>query len=98
LGKLECVVGERNDFVFDTFLNLVVKFRMDYGSGNGGGSFEVDKGTDAAYVTDVIKTVLREGRDLGDERVVGVKKKPRLLAVEEGRIEVEERKREGLGI
>jgi hypothetical protein len=26
----------------------VVKFRMDYGSGNGGGSFEVDKGTDAA--------------------------------------------------
>jgi hypothetical protein len=26
----------------------VVKFRMDYGSGNGGGSFEVDKWTDAA--------------------------------------------------
>jgi hypothetical protein len=26
----------------------VVKFRMDYGSGNDGGSFEVDKGTDAA--------------------------------------------------
>jgi hypothetical protein len=26
----------------------VVKFRMDYGSGNSGGSFEVDKGTDAA--------------------------------------------------
>jgi hypothetical protein len=25
----------------------VVKLRMDYGSGNGGGSFEVDKGTDA---------------------------------------------------
>jgi hypothetical protein len=26
----------------------LVKFRMDYGSGNGGGSFEVNKGTDAA--------------------------------------------------
>jgi hypothetical protein len=26
----------------------VVKFRMDYGSGNDGGSFEVDKGMDAA--------------------------------------------------
>jgi hypothetical protein len=26
----------------------VVKFRMDYRSGNGGGSFEVDKGRDAA--------------------------------------------------
>jgi hypothetical protein len=26
----------------------VVKFRMDYGSGDGGGSFEVDKGADAA--------------------------------------------------
>jgi hypothetical protein len=26
----------------------VVKSRMDYGSGNGGSSFEVDKGTDAA--------------------------------------------------
>jgi hypothetical protein len=26
----------------------VVKFRMDYGSDNGGGSFEVDKRTDAA--------------------------------------------------
>jgi hypothetical protein len=22
LGKLECVVGERNDFVFDAFFNL----------------------------------------------------------------------------
>jgi hypothetical protein len=26
----------------------VVKFRMDYRSGNGRGSFEVNKGTDAA--------------------------------------------------
>jgi hypothetical protein len=26
----------------------VVKFRMDYGNGNGGISFEVDKGADAA--------------------------------------------------
>jgi hypothetical protein len=33
----------------------VVKFRMDYGSDNGGGSFEVDKGMDVAWVTDVIK-------------------------------------------
>jgi hypothetical protein len=92
LGKLECIVGERNDFVFDVFLNLkpvewfddrwyvmrlrssrdsnsildeleatdlglveivvervaVVKFRMDCGGGDDGGSFEVDKGTDAA--------------------------------------------------
>jgi hypothetical protein len=35
----------------------VVKFRMDYGSGNGGGSFEFDKGMDAAQVADVAKTV-----------------------------------------
>jgi hypothetical protein len=92
LRKLECVVGEREDFVFDAFLNLepvewfynrwymmrlrssrdstskgildqleaidlglgkivvervtVVKFRMDYGSGNGGGSFEIDERTE----------------------------------------------------
>jgi hypothetical protein len=94
MGKLECVVSERNDFIFNTFLNLetvewfndrwyvmrlrstsdstsksildelkavylglveivvervtVVKFGVDYGSGNGGGSFEVNKGTNAA--------------------------------------------------
>jgi hypothetical protein len=28
--------------------DTVVKFGMNYGSGNGGGCFEVDEGTDAA--------------------------------------------------
>jgi hypothetical protein len=35
----------------------VVKFRMDYGSGNGRGSFEVDRGADAASVADVVEIV-----------------------------------------
>jgi hypothetical protein len=29
LGKLECIVGERNDFVFDAFLNLEPVERLD---------------------------------------------------------------------
>jgi hypothetical protein len=29
LGKLECVVGERNDFVFDAFFNLEPVERFD---------------------------------------------------------------------
>jgi hypothetical protein len=56
----------------------VVEFRMDYGSGTSGGSFEVTKGTDAAYVADVVKTVKREGRDLWDERMVGVKQETKV--------------------
>jgi hypothetical protein len=61
----------------------VVKFRMDYGSGNGG-SFEVDKGADVAYVADVVKTIRRQGRDLWDERMVCVSnKKQRLREAED---------------
>jgi hypothetical protein len=47
LDKLEAVdFGFGGDYGRERV--TVVKFRMDYGSGNGGGSFEVDKGTDAA--------------------------------------------------
>jgi hypothetical protein len=59
LGKLECIVGERNDFVFERSLTLsqwidLTTRLMSLGDSasagildDGGGSFEVDKGADA---------------------------------------------------
>jgi hypothetical protein len=46
LNKLEAIDLGLVEIVVERV--TVVEFRMDYGSGNGGGSFEVDKGTDAA--------------------------------------------------
>jgi hypothetical protein len=47
LDKLEAIdLGLVEEIVVERV--TVVEFRMDCGSGNGGGSFEVDKGTDAA--------------------------------------------------
>jgi hypothetical protein len=46
LDKLEAIYLSLVEIMVERV--TVVKFRMDYGSGNGGGSFEVDEGTDAA--------------------------------------------------
>ena len=42
----------------------VVKFRVNYGGGNGAGCFEVKVRVDTANFTDVIVTRLRECSDL----------------------------------
>ena len=58
----------------------VVKFRVNYGCGNGAGCFEVKVWADTAKFTDVIVARLRKCSDLIREGKVFVKNKPRLRA------------------
>jgi len=58
----------------------VVKFRVNYGGGNGAGCFEVKIWADTAKFTDVIVARLRKCSDLIREGKVFVKNKPRLRA------------------
>ena len=53
----------------------VVKFRVNYGGGNGAGYFEVEVWADTAKFTDVIVTRLRKCSDLIREGKVFVENK-----------------------
>jgi len=56
----------------------VVKFRMNYGGGNGAGCFEVKVWEDTAKFTDVIVTRLRKCSDLIREGKVFVENKTKV--------------------
>jgi len=58
----------------------VVKFRVNYGGGNGAGCFEVKVWTDTAKFTDVIVTRLRKCSDLIREGKVFVENKTKVAS------------------
>jgi len=58
----------------------VVKFRVNYGGGNGAGCFEVKVWADAAKFTDVIVARLRKCSDLIREGRVFVKNKTKVAS------------------
>ena len=58
----------------------VVKFRVNYGGGNGAGCFEVKVRADTAKFTDVIVTRLRKCSDLIREGKVFVKNKTKVAS------------------
>ena len=58
----------------------VVKFRVNYGGGNGAGCFEVKVWADTAKFTDVIVARLRKGSDLIREGKVFVENKTKVAS------------------
>ena len=58
----------------------VVKFRVNYGGGNGAGCFEVKVWADAAKFTDVIVARLRKYSDLIREGEVFVENKTKVAS------------------
>jgi len=58
----------------------VVKFRMNYGGGNGAGCFEVKVWADTAKFTDVIVARLRKCSDLIREGKVFVENKTKVAS------------------
>ena len=58
----------------------VVKFRVNYGGGNGAGCFEVKVWADTAKITDVIVTRLRKCSDLIREGKVFIENKTKVVS------------------
>ena len=63
-----------------TMLVTVVKFRVNYGGGNGAGCFEVKVWANTAKFTDVIVTRLRKCSDLIRESKVFVENKTKVAS------------------
>jgi len=58
----------------------VVKFRVNYGGGNGAGCFEVEVWADTAKFTDVIVTRIRKCSDLTREGKAFVENKTKVAS------------------
>ena len=76
----------------------VVKFRMDDGGGNGGGSFRVKHGSDAAEVMDVHEAGAGEVGDVVGEREMRIKGNTKIAEVKVVEDELSDRCIEGSGI
>src|SRR6218665_2413482 len=71
---------------------------MNNGGGNGGGSFKVKHGSNAAEVTDVHEAGAGEVGDVVGEREMRIESNTKITEVKEVEDELSERCIEGLGI